>query len=171
MIRHHPCLSTPLFRPVDRPALSLSPSLSSVPEISPSIFVKVDPYFGPRSWPLAAGRGLARDGYIWAPWERTATRWGSRRGSARAKQKRGVAGERGGRKLADESRSGSTRGKVVVRDQPSATAAIVRLFLSSLHPFASSSLLFFFLSRLPFSSSSRSDPSGYSRFSRLFFLA
>lgn len=34
-----------------------------------------------------------------------------------------------GRKLADESRSGSTRGKVVVRDQPSATAAIARLLL------------------------------------------
>lgn len=69
---------------------------------------------------------------------------------------RGNEGKEGGRKLVDESRSGSTRGKVVVRDQPSATAAIIRLFLSSLHspPFASSSPLFFLLSRLPFAFSS-----------------
>lgn len=50
-----------------------------------------------------------------------------------------------GRKLADESRSGSTRGKVVVRDQPSATAAIARLllFLFLFLPFISLFLLFF----------------------------
>lgn len=50
-----------------------------------------------------------------------------------------------GRKLADESRSGSTRGKVVVRDQPSATAAIARLllFLFLFLPFISFFLLFF----------------------------
>lgn len=114
-----------------------SSSLGSDPEISPSIFVKVDPYFG-LGWPLAAGRGLTRDGYIWAPRESRPRRGGAIIGGgigARKQKHGGTGNERGrGRKLADESRSGSCRGKVVVRDQPSVAAAIVHFFLS-LPPF------------------------------------
>lgn len=80
-------------------------------------------------------------------WMRISTRWlylgpvgadwvavGRPMGARGCEQNRnaGMWGIRGrGRKLVDESRSGSTRGKVVVRDQPSVTAAIVRFFLSS----------------------------------------
>lgn len=42
----------------------------------------MDPYFGP-GWPLAAGRGLAYDGYIWAPWEPAATRWETSGGTSK----------------------------------------------------------------------------------------
>lgn len=67
-----------------------------------------------------------------------------------------------GRKLADESRSGSTRGKVVVRDQPSATAAIARLllFLFLFLPFISlfSSFLSILVPLLPLRSNPSSPP-------------
>lgn len=124
-------LSFPLFLSfLDRPLLSL---FFGSRNIVSSIFVKVAIFWSP-NWPLAAGCELARDGYIWAPWERTGSRWGDRWGARGCEQNRnaGMWGIRGrGRKLVDESRSGSTRGKVVVRDQPSVTAAIVRFFLSS----------------------------------------
>lgn len=79
------------------------------------------------------------------------------------KQKHGEWKGGRGRKLADESRSGSCRGKVVVRDQPSVAAAIVRLFLSLFLPFTS-----FFFSRPslsvslspPLPPAPRSNPSG-----------
>lgn len=74
--------------------------------------------------------------------------------------------ERGGRKLADESRSGSTWGKVVVRGQPSVTAAIVRLFLSS-PPFYFLFTPFLFLLAL-FVPPPRLNPSDYPPSSSLF---
>ena len=82
---------------------------------------------------------------------------------ARAKQKHGdVRNEGGGRKLADESRSGSTWGKVVVRDQPSVTAVIVRLFFSSpLFYFLFAPFLFSLALSIPLP---RSNPSNYSWF-------
>ena len=68
----------------------------------------------------------------------------------------------GGRKLADESRSGSTWGKVVVRDQPSVTAVIVRLFFSSpLFYFLFAPFLFSLALSIPLP---RSNPSNYSWF-------
>lgn len=87
-------LSFPLFLSfLDRPLLSL---FFGSRNIVSSIFVKVAIFWSP-NWPLAAGCELARDGYIWAPWERTGSRWGDRWGARGCEQNRnaGMWGIRG----------------------------------------------------------------------------
>lgn len=134
-------LSTPVDRPVISP--SLSPLLSWFPKYRRLYLLRwihiLAPQLATHGWTRISARWL----YLGPVGERTATGWG---GGREQNRNAGVRGTKRGRKLADESRSGSTWGKVVVRDQPSATAAIVRLFLSSpsfyflLAPFLFSSL-------------------------------
>lgn len=128
-------------------SLSLSRALGPDPEISPSIFVKVDPYFG-SGWPLAAGRGLARWLYL-GPWEPAVTAWwGNRRGhgdakrSTRARGTRGREGEKARGRIEiriDSRKSSGTRPTFGYSCERSSSPISLSLSSSLLFPFLFSS--------------------------------